>query len=113
MVRFTFAAFHSMRLSSTCLPICKDGAIVACQDTLDNGQGSFFEDIFLQTTGLKGHIEAENSFLVTGIFDVMDSYLSSLRIDLDDLFESFADLSRCHGSASDGHLNALFLRHEL
>lgn len=101
-----------MRFPCTCLPISKYGSIIALQYTLDNGKRCMVKYIFLRACGIKCHVEAEHSLLLTDFFGIGDNHFTSFWINIhDSLIASFDFIAR-HRPASYGHFDTLiFVTH--
>ena len=89
---FRFLTFstthHSMCLPTSCLSICKDGAVIAFEYIIDKGECSLLVDITLKRIDSKYTIETECFRWLLGIsfkeFDLIDRWI--------DLYNSFTTL---------------------
>lgn len=100
-----------MRFSCSCLTVSKNSAVISFEHALNDGQGGLFEDSFLEAAWFEGEIEAEDPFLLTDIFGVVDDYFSAIGDDVDDGFVFILDFSRGEGSTPDGNFDAFALCH--
>jgi hypothetical protein len=106
-----FDALHGMRLSCSCLPVSENGAIVPLKDTLNDGQCSLLEDSLLVAAWLEGEIEAEDPFLITRVFGIVDDDLPTVGTHIHNGFVLVLELPGGKGTATDCYLHALALGH--
>lgn len=88
-----FDTLHGMRFSCSCLPVGEDGTIVPLEDALNDGQCGLLEDPLLEAARFEGEIEAEDSFLITGVLGIVDDNLSAVGDHVDDGFVLVLELS--------------------
>lgn len=104
-----FASFHGVGFTSTGLPICKNCAIVALKNTLNDGKCSLLKYIFLKTSGFEDHIKAKISFFFSSLLVIGDNNLSSVRNDVNYGLVAVLNLIVRHWSTSDGNFDTLIL----
>lgn len=66
VVLLIVSSLHGEGFSCACLTICEDSSIITFKHTLQNRQGSFLEDRFLEAIHAKGGIEGK----VSGWWDI-------------------------------------------
>ena len=81
-------AHHSMRLATSSLPICKNGAVISLQHIINKCKSSLFIDITLKRINTEHTIETESFGWLLGIC-FQESYLVDGRIDLYNAFATF------------------------
>lgn len=100
-------AHHRMSLTASSLSVCKDGAVVAFQNVVNEWEGALLVDETLSTVGCENIIERKSFGLIFSIlFDEID--LVIFAINLDDGQASSIFLVIIHGTASHHNLNALW-----
>lgn len=100
------ASHHCMGLSTSCLPIGEDGAIVAFKDIVDQGKGTLLVDEGLGAVGGENIIERKCFRLLFGIlFKEVNGVVFGVDFDYTDAASIF--LVVVHGTASYHHLHAL------
>jgi hypothetical protein len=102
---------HGMCFPCSGLTIGEDGAVVALENTLNDGECGLLEDPFLLAAWFEGEIEAEDSFLFPCVLSVMDSDLSAVRNHINDGRIFMFELPGRKGPASNCYLHALTLSH--
>ena len=99
---------HCVGLTSTSLPIGKDGPVIALKDVCDDRSGRFIIDLTLGVVPVEYPIESE---LLWGLFDERppNENLPCLSVQLDDYLMPLVHLLGTKGSAADANLDALCL----